>query len=66
MEVAQAKCLKYRTRAVIVKSTRIEPKEQRKGRLEYAGPEAVFGLMVHIKARGVSKNQYAMFDKVNK
>jgi hypothetical protein len=49
-------------RAILIRCTRVNPKETWHGRLEYVGQEAVFGLTANIKSKEISKNQYAMFD----
>ena len=51
------------SKAAIIECKRINPNEKWQGEVEWSGSEAVFGLMVHIKANGMSENQYAMFNK---
>ena len=49
------------SQAVLVQCKRINPNEEWRGQLEYQGPEAVFGLLAHIKEADRSENQYARF-----
>lgn len=51
------------SKAAIIVCKRINPDEKWQGIVEWSGSEAVFGLMIHIKANGISENQYAMFNK---
>ena len=52
------------SRAVVIRFERVNHGEVWHGRLEYVGPEAVFGLLAHIKGKGISENLYAKFDEI--
>ena len=51
------------SRAVIIRFKRINAGEEWHGHLEYVSPKAVFGLLAHVKGKGLSENLYARFDE---
>lgn len=62
---AVASALNTVSQAVRIECVRFNPGETWHGRISYTGPEAVFGLLAHIKSSQYSENLYARFDDDN-